>query len=659
MDPLRLILGELLQNEQLQDKLHLWPKNILNYEIKSRNEIKKYVKNSNLGNMLGLSKIHDENLLQNNTTLIFPNDKVLSLHNTFKQIYQRNGNAIPNVKALGSLLLGLKTKILLESKVVLTVEVKDLLRKDNKLHLTNFEHNPNVDLIKNKVIRKNILKKQEPVLVAMTLEDIQNMTNNDLNTNRLKESVMMLTIEEVVNLQSFNNEKTFFLLHIFNGPKFVKYLHPVYNVLSNVIPTLSISDINTSKINIKNNYYRKRYKCPITSELFLMNPGLFRKEDHVIVFNSKIKSAKSSALQKKLKANGWRTSILESDAYTWEFIDFKCCGYPVYFITKISHDDYSLYCQQYSIDEQIKLHPNYYLLLNSTTLENISVMIPNIIRTRIEYKLDVYSEFPSEHVVGRRLLNNFVSDVVKVKKGINVQKMLHQYLIVIGDKGSGKSICTSYFISQLNQKFRNDDSMDNYFYRIDSDAYGKWIKKVIDNKLSINNLNKLELDELNENHDDMSIFEQDMIKLINKHKLNDYGNNSELERIICDEFLDIAYNRLSDQETGLATFYKLILNITDLPYGIVIESHTNVELAKLPGTGYILDLKVCYDCESAIVNRIRKNVTTFVDLLLYRAWNKLHVMTYPTIHSWSFFNKIDLNSETFEIDDTSSLSTYV
>ncbi|UQS94353.1 MAG: P6 [Corattcep virus 2] len=608
--------------------------------------------------MSGMSSMNDENLLQNNTTLIFPNDKVLSLHNTFKQIYERNGNAIPNVKALGSLLLGLKTKILLESKVVLTAEVKDLIKKDNKLHLTNFEHNPDVDLIKNKVIRKNILKKKEPIFIVMTLQDIQNLTYDDNNANRLKESVMMLTIEEVVNLQSFNNEKTFFLLYFFNGPKFARYLHPVYNILSNVLPTLSISDINTSKINVKNNYYRKRYKYPITVELFLTNPALFRKEDHVIIFNSKNDQNNYNDLRKKLRINGWRICIIKNNVFTWEFIDFNYHGYPVYFITKIGYKDYITYCQNYSTDDTVRVHPNYYLLLNSVTSQNIPVSIPNIIRTRIEYRLDMYNDFPSEHVVGRRLLSNFISDVVKIIKGITNKKMLHQYLIVIGDKGSGKSVCTTSFINNLNIKYRGENSNDS-FYRIDSDTYGKWVRKVLKKELKVDELTMVNLDELQINNDNISIFEEDMIELTQKYNINEFGTDPHMERVICDEFLDVAYNRLSDKEFGLDAFYKLIMSIELMPYGVLIESHTNVELAKLPGTGYILDLKVSYDCESAIMNRSRRNVDNFVDLLLYRSWNKLHVMTYPTIHSWSFFENIELNSETFEVDDSSTLSTYV
>ncbi|UQS94355.1 MAG: P6 [Corcyphos virus 3] len=460
--------------------------------------------------------------------------------------------------------------------------------------------------------------------------------------NSLPGSMLLsLTISEIVSIINLNKNRNAFVLYTFQGPVYSKYVHPAYNVLASAVPTLCLTDPINSTLDVNNNYFKCRYKRPISLTAYALNQTKYRKQDHVIVYNvENVQQKEYTKLKQHLLRVGWTVAMNTQEYYFWTIENLTIAGYQLRMITNISPKKYQELCLEYAT-KQLRIHPNFYLLLNSIHELNLTPAITNLTRSSIIYLTHDIPSTPSENIVGLTSFRNWILSVKELINKTPTRSPPVSWAIIIGSKGSGKSTCTSYFSDYLNLHLQSQRV--KLFGRIDSDCYGKWVTELKNvNSLFVNFGTWDNLEEFQNDPTHISHFEIMMQNLVTKYNITCVGVDPILEENLIVEFSALAYTIFTDPDVGLHKFFEMVLDTSNLPLGIMIESHTNTEISRMPGTNIVLDLRPSYNCELALIARTASgsNLVQVSEILLYRAWERFHPQTYPSVHTGLFFSQI-------------------
>ncbi|AWX66226.1 nonstructural protein [Chiqui virus] len=614
------LTGRITNDSSAQEDLQIWPKTLQNTrEITYTQQDNQKQQGRKVQKSV---KTHSYMLSTN---------EVLQLHEMLIKIYNRHKGTLPNPKAIANLLNSQPVKMMIESKVKLSDDQKRNLTEIVTNTLANWTYDAD-HFNMNKQLRRAILNKHDLSILVMDNDDLQSATQTE---NTVTSITMALTIEEVAFLSNYGKGKSCFVLYTFNGPRFAKYIHPVYTILSQVVPTISLSDVKNSLIDTQHPYYKARFRTLLTFDEFNDNQSNYRKVDVVIITNSSENKQKVSSYTRK----GWKFSQNKQTTFYWTMNGLTYAGYPLYFMTKITPSDYRDACVSYGatgLVNNFKIHPNFYLLLNSYCRINFKPIVSALTRSRISYISNKMPVMPTEDMSAYTKMTMWLREVDRIHNGTE-SKLRNSSIIIIADKGSGKTTCTKYLLQQL----RDTSPSSKTWGRVDSDAFGKWLSKRRSMGMRSTDIllsNWQELDALQNDESIPTYFAHEMEQMLLSAGMVEYGFDPLSELRILDEFRPIIYTIINDEEEGLAAFYNELDKFEDLPIGLMLESHTDVEISKMFGTGHIVTLDAPYNAEAAVADRKRSKISINVELMLFRAWSRLRVSTYPMLRTQAFFD---------------------
>lgn len=578
-----------------------------------------------------------------NSVRVFADEDVIKLHNMLVKIYNRHSGTLPNPKSIASLLLGVGVKIMIENTVRLRDEERSVIVQDGNNTMQSWDLNKK-SIDENKNLRSHITKRLDTTVIVMNQDDVNVVNNSD--NGPVANITTILTLEEVMFLSQFAKGKSAFVLYMFNGSRFSRYVHPVYNILAQSVPTITLSNVIDSVINIDHPYYKLRYRKTIAYQDFILHEPTHRKLDIVIIAQGNERKADIE----RYRSKGWKIAQTAQKAFFWTLAGLTYGGRQIYFITKVSPSMYEAACVEYNLYKSVRgfgIHPNFFLLLNSIREISIKPIVSQLTRSRVTFVTNRIPVTVSERTLGEFSMINWVEEVVKIiQKKVNHK---HSFLTLVADKASGKTTCTKYLTMKLNSMAPGSTNWG----RVDSDAYGKWITLKKRGSMNVNIFNSwLDLITLQDNDTIPSMFAVEMKALLVANSLQMYGIDPRKEIEVQEKFRLIAFRYITDTDLGLETFYDEILNQPDAPIGIILETHTNFELSKMPGTSYIVTLDCPYDTEAAVAERLRSESDIMTELMLFRAWRRFRVQTYPSICTTMFFDDSLLLAANYQDEDS-------
>nr|AEC32907.1 non-structural protein [Rice ragged stunt virus] len=202
-------------------------------------------------------------------------------------------------------------------------------------------------------------------------------------------------------------------------------------------------------------------------------------------------------------------------------------------------------------------------------------------------------------------------------------------LILIGPKASSKSFVTRQLVAKLNASSLSVEG-DN-FGRVDSDAFGKWVTMMVSNSTLPTSWAQFDL--MQNDKEIASYVDIRFNDICVKHgfcELDDLRtkNAGVLQGEFARSFIEI----IKDPSCGLRAFFSWLFSLYGLPRGLMLESHTNVEIAEYPPTTCILQLLPNYDVMSVLLERdARKGISKLAEMQMEEYYNGLRIGTYRSV----------------------------
>lgn len=214
----------------------------------------------------------------------------------------------------------------------------------------------------------------------------------------------------------------------------------------------------------------------------------------------------------------------------------------------------------------------------------------------------------------------------------NVKDSFPIILGVIGSKGGLKSTVTKILVDCLSAQC-SDQTIR--FGRVDSDAYGKWVKMLKDGG-SGSVLRTWEDFDRFQNDKSYPSYIEEMVQnyLKEDEGVKDAIKKATPEAFALSEWLAVnshiilgkfSYELpalMNDKTIGYKAFVTYVMSLDDVPVGLIWEAHCSFEVAFLPPTTHIFTLVPPYDSATAVRARGRSNNDT--DLVASQAEIVLH-----------------------------------
>jgi hypothetical protein len=241
---------------------------------------------------------------------------------------------------------------------------------------------------------------------------------------------------------------------------------------------------------------------------------------------------------------------------------------------------------------------------------------------------------PSPKVVPRgvtaAVLQKFINNIAD-------KSMLHVNLVVIANKGSGKTSFFKDWVAKLSEE------LSIPIGHLSSDAYGRW-KYAIDRNNDATDIPSPSYIDASiiDNEEGESVYEYEATALLSDAKINTMsqyiGSSFTVKRNLVEQMnRKYAKHLLSDTEYGERFFYDSVTSSSTTPRVLVIEAHTVSQDAIIGRTNTTIMFNSLNDTMLAVMERNRGGAE---QMLLHDTYNMLnaplHTQAFPFELMWAF-----------------------
>lgn len=228
-------------------------------------------------------------------------------------------------------------------------------------------------------------------------------------------------------------------------------------------------------------------------------------------------------------------------------------------------------------------------------------------------------------------------------------------LVVIGNKGNGKSSFLRTYKQLLEEKF------SDRIGHLSSDAYGRWYFKHYKcaDPSTIEPFTVTYDEALLYDQDEFpSVYEIEMINLLKEHGVSKLKNildhNFTLRSKIIDSFHSKYYTHLQSKSNNESRFYDQVIGSASCPRICIVEGHTVTQDPLLARTDTTIILETFIDARTALMERERETDFSFyydddqeqlseyakiAQVMLFLAYEELnsnvHTLVYPVDLIWA------------------------
>ncbi|UCZ39223.1 non-structural protein 7 [Taro reovirus 1] len=192
-------------------------------------------------------------------------------------------------------------------------------------------------------------------------------------------------------------------------------------------------------------------------------------------------------------------------------------------------------------------------------------------------------------------------------------------LILIGQKAGLKTFTTKRVVEALSAS----EGYGSSYGRVDSDAFGKWLTyTTLGNRLPSS---WMEFDTFQNDECIISALEFEINLWCDQEGVTELHDCfSHKASNVVGSFAKRYVEIISDKVTGLSVFFQWLLELPGIPKALILEAHTNVEIAFYPPTTSIITLFAPYDVSQALLSRPnRPGISKIGELILQSYYRDL------------------------------------